>query len=350
MLRTAIVGLGAVAGWHEAAIERTPEAELVAVADVDGSRVERVAARTEVAGYTDLDRLLRDASVDWVHVCTPIRTHYDLAMRCVDHGVDVLVEKPFVRTREEFERLTAAADRAGVRATVVHNQVYYPSVMDACRRVDRGEFGRLHGVSVRWAEDVDPRRPDRGDWVLDLPGGEFGEGIVHPIYVGLRAAGYPADESAVSVGRIDTTGGEAVAFDGIAVSYTTADDVACTIQHHSSVPDRRRIDFAAERAHVTVDVATGSVRVQRDSYGPNASGAYPALRAAVDGLGGAVRTTVDAVADAVWRRVTDAESRHDTHSPVIRREAAAIRGRGDGPTPRAEADWANRLFTRLCDP
>jgi predicted dehydrogenase len=346
VLRTAIVGLGAVAGWHEAAIERTPEAELVAVADIDGSRVERVAARTGVAGYTDLDRLLRDASVDWVHVCTPIRTHYDLAMRCVDHGVDVLVEKPFVRTREEFERLTAAADRASVRATVVHNQVYYPSVMDACRRVERGEFGRLHGVSVRWAEDVDPRRPDRGDWVLDLPGGEFGEGIVHPIYVGLRAAGYPADESAVSVGRIDTTGDETVAFDGVTVSYTTADDVACTIQHHSNVPDRRRIDFAAERAHVTVDVATGSVRVQRDSYGPNASGAYPALRAAVDGLGGAVR----AVTDAVWRRVTDAEGRHDTHSPVIRREAAAIRGRGDGPTPRAEADWANRLFTRLCDP
>jgi hypothetical protein len=48
--------------------------------------------------------------------------------------------------------------------------------------------------------------------------------------------------------------------------------------------------------------------------------------------------------------VSDAHGPHDTHSPVIRREAAAIRGRGDGPTPRAEADWANRLFTRLCDP
>ncbi|AXG11686.1 Gfo/Idh/MocA family protein [Haloplanus rubicundus] len=350
MLRTAIVGLGAVASWHEIAIERTSEAELVAVADVDGSRVERVAARTGVAGYTDLGQLLHDEPVDWVHVCTPIQTHYDVAMRCVDHGVDVLVEKPFVRTREEFERLTAAADRAGVRATVVHNQVYYPSVIDACRRIERGEFGRLHGVSVQWAEDIDPRQPDRGDWVLDLPGGEFGEGIVHPIYVGLRAAGYPADESAVSVGRIDTTGDETVGFDGIAVSYTTADDVACTIQHHSNVPDRRRIDFAAERAHVTADVATGSVRVQRDSYGPNASVEYPALRAAVDGLGSAVRTTIDAIADAVWRRVTDAESRHDTHSPVIQREAAAICGRGDGPTPRAEADWANRLFIRLCDP
>ena len=345
MLRTAIVGLGSVAGWHETAIAGTPNAELVAVADVDESRVERVAARTGVAGYTDLEALLREEAVDWVHVCTPIRTHYDLATTCIDHGVHVLVEKPFVRTRAEFERLTAAADRAGVRATVVHNQVYYRAFREAYRRIERGDFGTLHGVSVRWAEDIDPRRPDRGDWVLDLPGGEFGEGIVHPIYVGLRAAGYPADDSAVSVERINTTGDEAVVFDGVALSYATADDVICTIQHHSGVPDRRRIDFAAEAGHVTVDIATGSIRVDRESYGPNAPFEYSAVRAAL----GDVRSAVRVTADAVKRRVTAADSRHDTHSPVVRREAAAIRGRGDGPTPRAEADWTNRLFTRLCD-
>jgi predicted dehydrogenase len=350
VLRTAIVGLGAVAGWHETAIEGTPDAELVAVADVDESRVGRAAARAGVTGYTDLGALLREEPVDWVHVCTPIRTHYDLATTCIDHGVHVLVEKPFVRTRAEFERLTAAADRAGVRATVVHNQVYYRAFRAAYRRIERGDFGTLHGVSVRWAEDVDPRRPDRGDWVLDLPGGEFGEGIVHPIYVGLRAAGYPADDSAVSVGRVNTTDDDAVAFDGVVLSYTTADDVACTIQHHSNVPDRRRIDFAAEGGHVTVDIATGAVRVDRDSYGPNAPFEYPAVRAALGDARSAVRTTARTAVDAVKRRVTDADGRHDTHSPVIRREAAAIRGRGDGPTPRAEADWANRLFTRICDP
>jgi hypothetical protein len=38
---------------------------------------------------------------------------------------------------------------------------------------------------------------------------------------------------------------------------------------------------------------------------------------------------------------------HDTHTPVVRREARAIRGQGDGPTPRAEADWTNRIFTTI---
>jgi predicted dehydrogenase len=235
-----------------------------------------------------------------------------------------------------------------VRATVVHNQAYYRPFREACRRIERGEFGRLHGVSVRWAEDIDPRRPARGDWVLDLPGGEFGEGIVHPIYMGLRAAGYPTDESAVSVERINTTGDGAVGFDGIALSYVTDDDVACTIQHHSNVPDRRRVDFAAEEGHVSVDIGTQSLRSHREGYGPNTPFDYPMVRGALRDLGNAVRVAVRSVGRTVGGRLSSYEP-HDTHTPVVRCEAAAILGRSDGPTPREEADWANHLFTRLGD-
>jgi hypothetical protein len=38
---------------------------------------------------------------------------------------------------------------------------------------------------------------------------------------------------------------------------------------------------------------------------------------------------------------------HDTHTPVIRRQARAIREGAAGPTPRAEADWSNRLYTTV---
>jgi len=347
VLRTAVVGLGEVAAWHRVGIGNAPGASLVAVADTDETRVDRASTEWEVAGYTSLDALLDAEPVDWVHVCTPVATHFDLAMRCVDARVPVLVEKPFVRTREEFEALTAAADDAGVRATVVHNQAYYPPFREARRRIGAGEFGRLRGVSVRWAEDLDPRDPDRGDWVLDLPGGEFGEGIVHPIYVGLRAAGYPADTSSVAIHRTATV--EGVEFDGIAVSYATADGVTCTIQHHSSVPDRRRIDFAAEGGHLTVDVGSGSVRSHRRSYGPNAPYTRPMLRAGLRELRNAAGVAAGALARTLRGARSDSGAYHDTHTPVIRRETSAIRGQGEGSTPRAEADWANRIFTGIIE-
>jgi hypothetical protein len=164
--------------------------------------------------------------------------------------------------------------------------------------------------------------------------------------MGLRAAGYPADESAFSVGRINTLD-ENVSFDGIALSFVTADDTACTIQHHSNVPDQRRIDFVAEDGHLSVDIATQSIRCCRDAYGPNSTARYPMVEGALQGVRNAVRATARATRETAKQALVSSYTPHDTHTPVVRREADAIRGNGDGPTPREELDWTNRLFTAL---
>ncbi len=351
MLETAIVGLGNVAAWHRRALAQTRGAKLTAVADIDGSVARDRAGEWGVSPYTDLGDLLSSEPLDWVHVCTPVATHADLTLQCLDAGAHVLVEKPMTATREEYESLVERADETGLRATVVHNQVYYPPFVRARRLVESGRFGRLHGVSVRWLENQDPREPGRGEWVLDLPGGEFGEGIVHPIYVGLRSAGYPASERDIDIQHVNTTGDDAVAYDGIAVSYRTANEVACTVQHHSNVRGSRQVEFFLGAGRVVVDIPTQTVRVSLEGYGPNASVENPMLNAAywtVRNAASAVRSTL-----AIRFRRALAGLRgheftvHNTHTPVIRREASAIRGTGDGPTPRAEADWANHIYTLI---
>jgi predicted dehydrogenase len=351
MLNTAVVGLGNVATWHRRGVERTAGAKLTAVVDVDETVARERASEWGVTPYTDLGELLSTETVDWVHVCTPVATHADLATQCLDAGAHVLVEKPMTGTRDAYESLADRADETGLRATVVHNQVYYAPFVRARRLVESGQFGRLHGVSVRWLENNDPRDPGRGEWVLDLPGGEFGEGIVHPIYMGLRAAGYPAGTDAVDVQRINTTGDPAVEYDGIAVSYRTAADVTCTVQHHSNVRGNRQVEFFLDRGRVVVDIPTQTVRVYPEGYGPNATVENPMLNAAY----WAARNAASGVRSALSVRLRgaiadlrgDEYTVHDTHTPVIRREARAVRGTGDGPTPRAEADWANRLYTTV---
>ncbi len=349
MLETAIVGLGNVAAWHRRAIARTEGATLTTVADVDESVARERAGEWGVTAYTDLDDLLSSEPVDWVHVCTPVATHAALAQQCLGAGAHVLVEKPVTATREEYESLVERADETGRRVTVVHNQVYYPPFVRARKLVESGRFGRLHGVSVRWLENTDPREPDRGEWVLDLPGGEFGEGIVHPIYVGLRSAGYPASERAVDVGHVNTTGDDDIEYDGIAVSYRTADEVACTVQHHSNVRGSRQVEFFLDSGRVLVDIPTQTVRVYPEGYGPNATVGNPMLNAAywtARNAAGAVQSTLSIRLRRGLAGLLGQEfSVHDTHTPVVGREVSAIRGSGDGPTPRAQADWANRIYT-----
>jgi len=351
MLETAIVGLGNVASWHRRGIRKTPGVELTAVADIDESAARERGRQWSVRSYTDIEELLEAESVEWVHICTPVATHADLAIRCLDAGMHVLVEKPMTATRREYESLIERADEVDRRATVVHNQVYYTPLIRARELVESGRFGRVHGVSVRWLESNDPRDANRGEWVLDLPGGEFGEGIVHPIYVGLRSAGYPASESAVSVHRINTTGDDAVDYDGLAVSYRTAEDTACTIQHHSNVRGNRQVEYFLEAGRIVADVPTQTVRVYPEGYGPGATVDRPLLNAAYWSVRNAASTVQSALSIRLRQRLATLRNQeftvHDTHTPVIRREASAIRGTGDGPTPRAEADWANRIFTTI---
>jgi predicted dehydrogenase len=353
VIETAIVGLGTVAQWHRRAIERTPGVRLRAVADLDAALADRVAADWGVAGYDGAEALLtaEEGDLDWVHVCTPVASHAAVTTPFLRAGIHALVEKPVTNDRADFESLVEAAEAGGVRMTVVHNQVYYPPILAARRAAASGRFGRLHGVSVRWLEDNDPRVPDRGDWVLDLPGGEFTEGIVHPIYVGLRCAGYPADAADVHVSRINTTGDASVGFDGIAVAFGTADEVACTIQHHSNTKGSRQVEFFAEGGRVVADIPTQSVRYYPNGYGANTDLSAPLANAAYWTVRNAA-TAVGSVLGIYGRRALaslrgESFTAHDTHTPVVRREARAIRGQGDGPTPRAEADWTNRIFTTI---
>lgn len=351
MLQTAIVGLGNVATWHRRGIDRTTGTTLTAVADVDESVVRDRAGEWGVTPYTDIGDLLATEPLDWVHICTPLATHADLAKRCLDAGAHVLVEKPMTATREEYESLVDRADAVSRRVTVVHNQVYYGPFVRARRLVESGRFGRVHGVSVRWLENNDPREAGRGEWVLELPGGEFGEGIVHPIYVGLRSAGYPASEAAVTVQRINTTGDEGVEYDGIAVSYRTADEVTCTIQHHSNVQGCRQLEYFLDSGRIVADIPTQTVAVYPEGYGPNATVDRPMLDAAYWTARNAASAIRSAVAVRLRRQMATLRDReftvHDTHTPFIRREARAIRGTGDGPTPRAQANWANYIFTTI---
>lgn len=348
MLETAVVGAGLVADWHHDSIEACDRATTVAVCDVDADAARETAAEWGVDAYTDLGALLADG-VDWVHVCTPVQTHREIAVECLAAGVPVLVEKPMTLTREGFEDVRRAADEAGVRATVVHNQAYAPPFVRARRLLDAGAYGDLRGVSVRWSEALDPREPGRGDWVLDLPGGEFGEGVVHSVYCGMRAGGVPVDDDALAVRRLDRMGDDRVGFDGVAVEYETADDVSVQVQHHARSADGRQLELLCADGRLTVDFDTLTLHTDRPAPDEGRFGTLVGAtrRHARNALASA-RTTARVGA----RRLRAALLREryfprDTHTTVVALEARAVETGAPGPTPSAEADWANRVFARL---
>lgn len=114
-LRIGILGGGSWAHQHLAAIATVPDAEVVALAEIDPARGAQLAAAHGIAHcFTDPLALLDQVPLDAVVIVTPSPTHASLTAACADRGIAVLVEKPVCRPGEE-ELLRGAAAKVPVQ-------------------------------------------------------------------------------------------------------------------------------------------------------------------------------------------------------------------------------------------
>ncbi len=155
-IRVAVIGTGMIAGVHARAA-RAAGAEVVGVLGRTPSRSEQVAAQLDVPrGYASLDEVIADAP-DVVHVCTPNDQHHPQSLAVIRAGINVVCEKPLAISAEQAAELVAAADEAGVVATVPFVYRYHPVVREIRARIAAGELGRLLAVHGHYLQD----------WMLD---------------------------------------------------------------------------------------------------------------------------------------------------------------------------------------
>jgi predicted dehydrogenase len=143
----AIIGTGMIAAVHRRSA-LLAGADLIGVLGSSPQRSAEVARAWLVPNaYADLDELIRGPA-DVVHVCSPNATHAPYVQALVAAGKHVVCEKPLGVSLAEADQITAAAERAGVVATVPFVYRYHPVVREIRARAQAGEFGPwnlLHG-------------------------------------------------------------------------------------------------------------------------------------------------------------------------------------------------------------
>jgi predicted dehydrogenase len=144
-VRIAAVGLGYWGPNLARAWNGLPETELAWLCDLDADKLERFGAQFTGARTTsDLDEVLSDESIEAVSIATSAPTHAALALRALDAGKHVFVEKPLALTSADAREMAAAAERAGTLLVVGHLLVHHPAVAKLKELVDSGELGRTH--------------------------------------------------------------------------------------------------------------------------------------------------------------------------------------------------------------
>ena len=157
-LRVGIVGAGYVSKYHIRAVQSLDFAEVVAIADMNIERSSEVARRFHIpAIHSSLDEM-GAASPDVIHVLTPPAAHCEIAVRALEMGCHVMVEKPMANTVEECDRMIAVALRNRRVLTVNHSARMDPIVLEALRRVRGGEVGKLLAVHFLRSSDYPPYR------------------------------------------------------------------------------------------------------------------------------------------------------------------------------------------------
>jgi predicted dehydrogenase len=139
---------------HLEALRRVEFVDVVAIAGRELASAKRLGAGFGVETVVDdYRKLLEDATIDAIHICTPNVTHYQMAKDALLADKHVLCEKPLSILAEEAHELVTLAQHRLLRNCVCHNLRYYPMVQQIRRMREDGDLGDVLVVQGTYSQD-----------------------------------------------------------------------------------------------------------------------------------------------------------------------------------------------------
>lgn len=147
-LKIGIIGCGGIAnGKHMPALKQVKEVEMVAFCDIIEERAEKAKAdfgTSEAKVYTDYQELLKDSSIDVIHVCTPNNSHAEISIAGLHSDKHVMCEKPMAKTSEEARAMLEAAKETGKKLTVGYQNRFRTDSHYLHEMCEAGELGDIY--------------------------------------------------------------------------------------------------------------------------------------------------------------------------------------------------------------
>jgi len=194
-LNIGIIGCGGIAEAHIKSYLKQPDAEIVAAADLVPGKAEALMKRFGLKNarcYPDHHAMLEaETGLDAVSVCTYNRTHAECAIDALNHGVNVLLEKPMCVTTEEAVEIIRAEKASGKILSVGFQPRFDANMRKIKEIVDSGALGKVYYIQTGGGR----RRgmPDNITFVEESTAGlgALGDIGCYSLDMVLRAIGYP---------------------------------------------------------------------------------------------------------------------------------------------------------------
>jgi len=186
-LSVIIIGCGRVAEKHLKAISKLKNLELKAVVDVNPDSAKRLLGSVKgFAGtkfYNDYKTAIDEVKPSIVSVTVPSGLHFQIAKYAMEHGCNLLLEKPMTMSVSEAREIFELSQKTGLKLAMGHIYRYLPIVGLIREDIAAGKYGKVtHGtIYVRWGhgEDYYKSAAWRGTWKSD--GGALMNQTIHAI-------------------------------------------------------------------------------------------------------------------------------------------------------------------------
>ena len=141
--KVAVIGCGRVSVMHLVSIDMFDDLELVACCDIKKDRADEVAQKYGCKAYYDYEEMIAKEELDAVHLCLPHYIHSKVAVYAMEHGVNVLTEKPMDIDYETAENAVLVGEKLGVQFGVISQCRYNNSAKLVKKAITEGKLGKI---------------------------------------------------------------------------------------------------------------------------------------------------------------------------------------------------------------
>ena len=196
-LKVAIIGTGWIAGAHMEQYKQMPDVDLVAAADLIPGKA---ADFMKAWGYPDAriylschELLENEPDLDAVSICTYNTQHAPCAIDALEHGVNVLLEKPFTVTLDEAIEVMKAEKKSGKILSIGFQPRFNPNMQMIKKIVESGELGKIYYIQTGGGRRRGIPTPFGTSFIAKETGGIGAMGDIgcYSLDMVLNAIGYP---------------------------------------------------------------------------------------------------------------------------------------------------------------
>lgn len=147
-VKVGFIGCGGICnGKHLPAVTKLDYIEIVGLCDIIEQRAIDTQEKFKLNNakiYTDYKEMLKDETIEVIHVCTPNRSHSFITIDALEAGKHVMCEKPMAKTSQEAKAMLEASKRTGKKLTIGYQTRWRDDYQYLKQVCDNGELGEIY--------------------------------------------------------------------------------------------------------------------------------------------------------------------------------------------------------------